>query len=225
MRKLSLFIVGTVLLLNLSTANAISNFDRWYQIEVIVFSHITPNGIQSENWPWTPTQYIPTLQTINLTQGDNVAYSALPRQYFKMNAEQTRLEKNSKYRVLLHLAWRQKITKPKHAQPIHVYGGAIYDNAGKMIGTAEYGQQEYNSNAIWQVNGTITPSLIRFIDLDFNLLFSQPVSTLPKLSHDSNVQGRFAYFRLKQSRRMRSKELNYIGHPLYGILVKIVPVI
>ena len=66
--------------------------------------------------------------------------------------------------------------------------------------------------------------MVRYIDLKFNLLFAQPLSTISGANDYSNTQGRFAYFRLQQNRRMRSRELNYIGHPLYGVLVKVVPV-
>ena len=209
----------------IASAETLSSTERTYQIEVIVFSHITAQGLKSEKWSWTPTQYVPTQSTIDLAPGGDADFSALPKNDFFLAPEQRLLSRNSKYHVLLHLAWQQRIPHPRHAQPVHIFGGNIYNSSGKVIGTAQYGQQPYNSGVIWQVNGTITPSLIRYIDLKFNLLFAQPLSTIPNVSNYNNTQGQFAYFRLQQTRRMRSHELNYIGHPLYGVLVKIVPVI
>lgn len=221
MRKL---LLALSLLVLFGSANALSNAERVYQIEVIVFSHITAQGLKSEQWPWTPTTYLSSSRTIDLSSNDDSTFSALSRHYFVLSPEQRQLEKNDRYQVLLHLAWRQKIAAPKDASPIHIYGGDIYNSSGRVVGKAEYGRQPYNPASVWQVNGTITPSLIRYIDIKMNLLFAQPVSTLPGASNFANVQGRFAYFRLQQTRRMRSKELNYIGHPLYGVLVKVVPV-
>lgn len=227
MRKLIALILALSLIVSYSSANALSNSERWYQIEIIVFSHITVQGLQSEQWPWTPNKYSPSPKTVNLSTNENnssLPYAALTRRYFILSSQERQLEKNNRYQVLLHLAWRQKIVKPSHALPVHIFGGNIYNASGSVIGKAEYGQQAYNPATICQVNGTITPSLIRYIDIKINLLFAQPLSTLPGASNYNNVQGPFAYFRLNQTRRMRSRELNYIGHPLYGVLVKVMPV-
>lgn len=216
MRKLISLLLAVVLFSGLSSASAMSNAERTYQIEVIIFSHIMAQGLRSERWPWTPTSYIPSNRSQML--------SSLQRNYFILASEQRQLEKHKNYRVLMHFAWRQKIARPRNAQPIHIFGGNIYNSSGSVIGTATYGNQPYNSENIWQVNGTITPTLIRYINIKFNLLFAQPLATLPGANRNNNIQGNFAYFRLNQSRRMRSRELNYIAHPLYGVLIKVVPI-
>ncbi|MCB1827030.1 MAG: hypothetical protein KDH94_01305 [Coxiellaceae bacterium] len=216
MRKLIAQILTALLFLIAVSASALTNAEKTYQIEVIVFSHITAKGVDSEKWPWTPTDYKPN--------GNAASIFPVARNSLILSSEQRQLAKQPGYQILLHMAWRQKIANPRNAQPIHIFGGNIYNNSGRLIGQATYGGQPYSASKTWQVNGTITPSLIRYIDLKFNLLFAQPLASLPTADKSNNVEGNFAYFRLNQSRRMRSRELNYLGHPLYGVLVKVVPV-
>ena len=58
------------------------------------------------------------------------------------------------------------------------------------------------------VEGIIRVSVQRYLNVALNLVFK----------NNSN------YFYLSQNRRMRSNELNYVDFPLYGVLIKIVPV-
>ena len=222
MRKIALLIV---MLCAASQALAVPNQDKWYQFDLIVFSHITQPALASEQWPWTPINYTATPNTITLSADSSVGpFALLPPSDFILKTESHRLEKHPNYSILLHLSWRQKIANRRHSQPIHIFGGNLYDAAGRIINTARYGHQPYNNLDVWQVNGTITPSLQRYIDVKFNVLFSEPLHALPATTRFNNVHNRFAYFRLKQTRRMRSKELNYIGYPLYGILIKVIPI-
>jgi hypothetical protein len=222
MRKLAMLLV---LMFASSQALAIANDERWYQFELIVFSHITQQALQSERWPWTPINYTPTLNTITLNADSSVGpFALLPSSYFILPSEARQLKSRANYSILLHVAWRQKIAHRRHSQPIHIFGGNLYDASGRIISTEQYGQQPYNNVDVWQVNGTVTPSLQRYIDVKFNLLFAQPLSALPGSSQMNNAHNKFAYFRLQQTRRMRSKELNYVGHPLYGVLIKVIPV-
>ncbi len=225
MHKLTIFTTILLLLVTSSIRSAVtipSNAEHVYQIEIIIFSHINKRALQSEQWPWMPKNYSVHSNSLTLKSNSNL-FSTLPEKDFILQSEQQRLEKNNK--VLLHLAWRQKIAKPRQARPIHIYGGNIYEASGSIIGKVEYEQPPYNTETLWQINGTITPSLIRYINLKFNLLLTEPVAILPDFNHYSNNrEGQFAYFHLQQNRRMRSDQLNYIGHPLYGILVKVIPI-
>ena len=60
------------------------------------------------------------------------------------------------------------------------------------------------------IMGTLSLRLQRYFDVSFDLFFDAPSA----ITHSG-------YLRLQQTRRMRSDELNYIYHPLYGILMKI----
>lgn len=98
----------------------------------------------------------------------------------------------------------------------------------------------------YEVDGTLRISKGRYLHIDTDLVFTRPMRVLtpatglqgslttgsPKVSlanvsnrsrwqHETNA--RLQPFRLSQSVRMRSNEVQYIDHPLYGILVAIMP--
>ncbi len=234
MRKItSLLLFIAALLLPFSSLAYSSNVGRWYQVELIIFSHITPQGLMSEQWPWTDPNYKQKSRSISLNTNTDLSdaitdipFVVLPRKDFVMKSEEARINKKTGYHVLLHLAWKQQARSPKSALPIHIFGGNLYSPAGKVIATDQYGTLPYDNSPIWQINGTLKISVLRYLNVNLNLVFAAPVSQLSSAFRDNdmnNVLGRFAYFRLLQTRRMRSKELNYIGHPLYGVLVKVKP--
>ncbi len=63
-------------------------------------------------------------------------------------------------------------------------------------------------NAEDEIQGTVKVSLARFLHLDLNLVL-----------RDGDQK-----YQLQQSRRMRSNELHYIDHPMFGVIVIITPV-
>ena len=234
MRKIIVLILTLfALVFSLGTASASAYAGKWYQVELIIFSHITAQGLNSEQWPWTSTWYQPKSETITLDTNSSLVsadsllpFVVLPSRALDMKREIALIREKPEYHIVLHLAWCQQIRTSRYALPIHVFGGNIYNSAGKVIATDTDGQMPYSNNEIWQVNGTIKISVRRYLNVGLNLLFADPAFRLSNVSNFDmfdNIQGKFAYFRLLQSRRMRSEELNYIGHPLYGVVIKVVP--
>ena len=68
------------------------------------------------------------------------------------------------------------------------------------------------------VRGTVKVSLARYLQVDVDLLYRRPRGG--EAAAPDHVPARF---RLISRRRMRSEELHYIEHPLFGMLVSITP--
>lgn len=196
-------------------AFSVAETQKWYQIELIVFSHLTSQNLTLEQWPQVIPKTSPNVVSLkspaSSPQSDD-NYQLVARQYLALNEEANLLNRQSGYKVLLHTAWIQKVNGPKQALPIKIVGGNLY-NVG--------------SNSQPQINGTITISLRRYFDVQFSLYFAERAQELNALSPNgyfSNLDQGLAYFHLLQTRRMRSNELNYISYPLYGVLIKIIPI-
>lgn len=218
-RVLSLFCLFLTCLASTSYAYS-SNAGRWYQFEMIVFSHITAEGLEAEQWSAVNAWQLPQGQMLSLKSAPGETtfppYTLLPTRYFMLKREAAKIAKQPHYKVLMHVAWRQQVQNPRNAIPIRIHGGALYSNSGRPMG----------NGSIWQVNGSLKISVLRYLDMNFNLVFASPTDSLSKAFRDGsmlNVAGKFAYFPFSQSRRMRSKELNYIDHPLYGVLIEAFP--
>ncbi len=174
--------------------------EQLYQIEIIVFSHVTNEALQSEYWPVQPPLTLaPNVKELTNDQ-------LLPQTQWQLQSIQQILTKN-KYPILLHLAWTLPTSNARQGQIIHLTNKGVTNNST-------------------QVNGTVAVRLERYFSVHFNLQFLMPWEAIKDLNlntithNDANANVAFV---IDQRLRMRSDELNYIDHPLYGVLVKIIP--
>lgn len=180
---------------------------KWYQVEIIIFKNKTEQALNQEKWPSYPA--LPTLDdAVELVPPQNKSYykpyELLPKSAFILKTEESRIERNPEYQILLHQAWLQKFSE---GLPIHISADAT-DPANP-----------------WQLNGTIRLSLHKYIHLEANLSLDVPTADLPQQdkSEQPIFSRKIANFRMIQQRKLRSKELHYLDNPHLGVLVKIIP--
>jgi len=233
---------------NIFAASVNTSSPRLYQIEVIVFSKITNRALLAEQWqipqniPDTSNAIelgIPASmqQNSNFTISPNVTidpsaqpipipYQILTPKTWQLNKEASRLAKHG-YVILLHTAWLQSFDPKQKSPLIHLYGGHAWTPDGKQLSlTPALAFPVTDPTSFnWEMNGTIRITLNRYFNVHLNLLLAEPSHYWNNLiSNDhpfKNIVNNFAYFDLKQTRRMKSNELNYIEHPLYSVLIQI----
>lgn len=185
-----------------------------YQIEVIAFTQLTSQGLDSEQWPHVSPR---------LNLNSSTAPGFLPSSDFKLGSAANNLEKDPRYKVLAHFAWRESLAELNKTQYIHLYGGQAYDaNGKKLAGVAG----NYTQAAAWQVNGVMSISLDHYFNLGMNLYFAEPMDELKSISKNgyfSRADDDLFYFHLQENRRSKSGELNYFDYPVAGVLVEIFP--
>src|SRR3990167_1652194 len=93
----------------------VAHAERWYQVEVIVFSHVTAQALNSEQWPTATSPPFPMRYA---------AYPTVPRQTFQLQYEEKRLRHQPGFAVLLHQAWRQPIMSHR-TSGVHLLGDSI----------------------------------------------------------------------------------------------------
>lgn len=162
------------LLLLLLGSSVFAAPQQLYKVELIIFAHITPAALNSEQWPANPT--MPTLSRIRNLQAAIVnnapASPAVPQQsqkqlYQIMSPTQLdltkvvmRLKKSKDYPPLVHVAWLQPGLPVKNSPRIHLYGGQAYDVDGKAINAVtpllSFGANENGAPAT--PAGAVTPS-------------------------------------------------------------------
>jgi len=187
-----------------------------YQIELVVFSHITPQSLAMEQWSSASADFTAP----NMTGHSRVLP---PSSTLALRREVNDIQQQPGYRIMTHLAWRDHLTSAQ--KTFTLYNGNLYDSEGNLVArNINAAHKSSFSNAL--LHGTIAVTLGHYINMRIHLFLIEPVSLLKKL--DSN--GYFStlnqpdfVFQLSESRRMRSKELNYFWHPVMGALVKITP--
>lgn len=210
----------------------------------------TMNSGENPTGAIADTQTAATNTAIDLTKEE---FYLLPSSERQLNAEATKLVRDSRFEVVFHQAWRQVIGHKNQAKNIIITGGK------------QFGQHQ-------ELEGTINLSVATYLKLQTNLWFSQfdvnigqeqtiPWPEIPVrpnynkftnsgLTLDADVELAQALAKennswnngdstinpaeqdafvtrqiilVKQARDMRSDELHYVDHPVVGIIIKVTP--
>lgn len=179
---------------------ALEPVQKKYDVEVIVFTHITKQALQTEQWP--------QLSSAEINSFDQTIAPMKTISTHLLTREDATLLHDPQYKVLLHVAWQPTWAGEGSSIAIPVHEGPLIN--GKT-----------------QLNGLITLRLSHYFDAHINLMLTKPTSELQKMAATSDfmqMKAPYFTFQLKQTQRMRSDELNYIGNPVMGMLIKIMPV-
>ena len=182
---------------------AIFAASKYYQIEVLIFSHITAETLSQENWPTIPSVDNPLIDD----NEENSGIKTVNPSDFILKKEAAALSKKANYQILYHAAWMASAATLSQKKTIYI-------------------QTDPNALNDAEINGSFSISLNRYFNTHFQLYLNEPTSKLRRLSDNtafSNAPDIF-HFSLNQKRRMRSRELNFLSHPLFGVLIKIIPV-
>ena len=180
-----------------------------------------------------------------------VAFVFLKNEELQLKESFKKLKRSSRFEPLLHIAWRQPTYGRKHAQAILLYEGMTKPELTKNNKTKPKNSRSKSIDAdIKPVDprfaGTIRLSVARYLHFAADLVYRTPVTqrlAIPmsseELWNDTPYQTLYdpqgpavqleswkamRGFRLKESRRMRSKRIHYLDHPFLGIVVLITPV-
>jgi len=173
-----------------------------------------------------------------------VAFQLLDESEWQLQKTAQRLRRSSRFEPLLHVAWRQPTYGRARARPV-----LLYDDMTKPLivkGRPQFQADTHAGPPNPKLIGTVKLSVARYLHLatdliyrlpvtqqaaipvaDFDLWYDRPYPTLYepqgpayRLEEWQAVRG----FRMRESRRMRSRVLHYLDHPLFGLVVLITPV-
>jgi len=209
---------------------------KQYDIEIIIFEDAHARYINSESWHKDTLKEDTSIDdetNSNISKESKVtATNNKPASFEPLKPEMLRKEYkginiSSEYNVLLYSAWRQTGLKEAEAFEIDINE---LDNAHKnrsentITGSLKivlarylhfYSQLEYKRKENTDTtNAPITDDITESNNKDISLEQSADTET---------THGTISYPVISH-RRMRSKELHYIDHPLVGILIQINPV-
>ena len=244
MNKFVTVIFGLTLLL---PATLIHAETRQYNIEIVIFEDTSDRYLNSEQWPVVhhPEQILgddtATLDTDIFTNAElEIETKIAPAEYPESNnvinvthntsntlAEHVKkINRSSRYNVLLHQSWQQTGLSNNDAINIKVNTTTETNAENKAVSLfgsdnqiSKLDNKEIKSN----LKGTLKLILGRYLHIHTDLLYQRlkkNYSSSSPILHGNM----FNEFEIKSHRRMRSKELHYIDHPLLGILILIDPI-
>lgn len=186
----------TLILLTLLAGSAGAAAPR-YHVEVLFFQNTAPANYLAENWP----------ADAPIPNTNKAAIPGAPHPWVKNSTTYrlkniaARLRRSSDYKVLKHLSWIQPGLSEERAIPVNVSSA---DN--RLMGTVKIALGRYLHTYTDLVLNYSPPTEIK--QGEETILISAPnLITIP----------------IQQHRRMRSRTLHYLDHPLLGMLVQITP--
>lgn len=141
---------------------------------------------------------IQELTTFALGIEDN-QYRMRPQDALTLSAQAHRLEASGEFQVLEHVGWHQRVPARNAPQPIYIH---LSDELQGYL-SVTLGRYLHTAATLW-----LDPK---------GLSIRPPFGSNETASSDRERP----YAELRQSRRMRSGELHYFDHPLFGVLVRI----
>lgn len=195
-----------------------------YQMDIIVFSRVTPKVLSSEYWRSSPS-WLEKTKPITLAPAeettDNLSYPTLtlmPEESMGLKKEASRLEKLKNVVILNRSSWQMTSDELNH--PIHI---AL--NGGDFISPSMF-QNDLTNTPNVTLSGNLEIRLKRYFNTRFRIILSEPASDVKAYLHEARNCGDDAVcrFYFERTRRTRSKELNYIDTPLLGVVFTINPV-
>jgi len=195
-----------------------------YQMDIIIFSRVTPKALSSEYWRSSPS-WLEKSQPITLApseeKADNPNYptlTLLPEEDMALKKEASRLEKLKDVVILNRSSWQ--MTREQLNHPIH-----ITLNGGDFISPSMF-QNDLTNTPNLTLSGNLEIRLKRYFNTRFRLILSEPASGVKAYLHEARNCGDddVCRFYFERTRRTRSKELNYIDTPLLGVVFTITPV-
>lgn len=179
-----------------------------YAVELLIFSYDNPSSAWAESWPDDIALGFPqSLLTIggNLPELSNL----------RLNSAAQKLNAQNDISVLFHKAWKQDLTNRNSSVAVRIQGGPNYGNNQALEGWVKISVERYLHirTDLWLSRGNTN------IPQPFN---ASLVSGSDSYSMDTTTQGRT--FVMRQSRKTRSDEVQYLDHPMFGVMAIINPI-
>ncbi|MGH1440283.1 MAG: CsiV family protein [Cellvibrionaceae bacterium] len=206
------------------------NEGRWYTVELLVFKRTGGEAFTEENWPSNIELSYPRFYQY-LKSADSGNFSLRPSNTHKLGGFNYTLRKDNNYKVLTHKSWRQRMDRESKSPAIVISGGESIDGHRELEGTIKIHIARYLhvSTDLWLTQGK------EGSNLTWPVVPTKPGSSSSRSSNKDNSNDvssaqtsfnlrSYPVATLRERRRMRSKELHYIDHPLMGVLILFTPI-
>lgn len=210
-----LFINKTLILILLQTlSSAVYADETGYEVELIVFEDARGRYIRSEDW-----SYNDMLNNTKEVKPKSVKpdphYKQIEWKGAKLASNLERLQKNSNFRVLVNKRWKQTGLDREHAFNIALNSSGLESEA--ETATSEPAETIQINESF--IKGNVKLIMSRYLHFNVNLQYIRPQTV--QIGEITEIQN--MVLPVVNERRMRSKEVHYIDHPLVGVVVLATP--
>jgi len=175
--------------------------------------------------------------------------SVLNAGQLQLNGVWHKLGDNALFTPLLHVGWRQHVSPARQAVPVHLFAGNDFSSEYLTDGQVNTGAPQ--GDALWELDGLLRVHLQHYLYINADFLLRQPGvysppqtdaiaadsgnitepsasdgagSVLVRLAPATNqgaAQPFLMQYPFHQQRRLRSGEIHYFDHPMFGMIIQI----
>ncbi len=219
-----------------------------YNIEIVIFEDSSNRYLNSEQWPVIHQAEIELTSDIlplgleglpeddPVIDGYGMGIKPKKAKYPEINGvidithnasnalteHVTKLDRSSRYSVLLHQSWQQTGLNDNDAVNFIVDTNET-ENKDLEVFSTNHKPKKIGTKLKSSLQGSIKLVLGRYLHIHTDLHYKR-VNKLYRPNSPALHNKKFEEFNIKSQRKMRSNELHYIDHPLLGILVIVIPI-
>lgn len=187
----------------------------------------------------TPATLPEQSDSIDQKAAANGAWRVIDAADMSLDSMATRMADSGEYRILLQTAWRQPVRERSVAFPVYVRGGdaiAVFPDQPETLPGVDDGMPEDTlpplemNEATGESTASEVPDALQVdaTEPEFQALLRIHLSRYLHIEPnawftDTSADGQRFWVNIDQKRRMRSEELHYLDHPLFGLLVRLMP--
>lgn len=206
--------IALCLLILSSSATSFAKEIDGYEVELIIFENANGRYLNSEDWSYNDTLHqIKENIAHNDTSTDD-EYQELPWPSAKLAKNLEHLLKNNNYKVLVNKRWKQTGLDRKETLSIPV--GKIIKQNITAASDDIIGNINPDSGLDSYITGDVQLIMSRYLHFDVNLKYFKPML-------NNSAEYEFRSFPIVLERRMKSREVHYMDHPLIGVVVLATP--
>ena len=215
---------------------------RYYDIEVVIFestdttsrnSEVLKKNLNSEPPPLFVELGQPYPGPIPPEYDPKLTFKPLHSSTFQLTDDAKLLKESKNYNILLHTAWRQPGMSAKIAIPVHLHQEYVYRTTNTNQRTdpdmpaVNLPQPLVAEQTRGVLDGFVKIILSRYLHAEVDLSYTTGIKSQQQLiSGEETVepaQTEPRHYRLTESRKMRSKEVHYLDHPVLGMIILATP--
>jgi len=189
-----------------------------YEVELIIFEDTSSRYLKSEDWSYNDMLLHTDINSSASTQKKDPEYTSLNWESAKLSPQYKKLSTKSNFKILVNKRWKQTGLDRNETFNIPINSLLEKHTEDTEVSPQDPTQDiEQNLQPTESyITGNVKLIMSRYLHFNINLKYFKPQT-------DALGNTELISYPVVNERRMKSREVHYIDHPLIGIVVLATP--
>ena len=186
-----------------------------YEVELIIFEDTSSRYLKSEDWTYNDMLLHSDINSSASAQKKDPEYTQLNWESAKLKSQFEKLSNNSNFKILINKRWKQTGLDRNETFNIPLNSMPEKETDVSLQNVTQDIQQNLHVTESY-ITGNVKLIMSRYLHFNINLKYFKPQT-------DNLGNRELISYPIVNERRMKSREIHYIDHPLIGIVVLATP--